>query len=414
MPTHPSFVIVGAGLAGAKAAEALRAEGFTGPITLVGDEVDRPYERPPLSKGYLQGKDDREKVFVHPAHWYQDHNVDLRLEASVSAIDQDTHEVALADGTRIGYDKLLLTTGSSPRVLDIPGATLDGVVYLRRIGDSERIRASFEAGGRVAIIGAGWIGLETAAAARAKDLEVTVVEMADLPLQKVLGDDVAKIFADLHASRGVDMRFGVDVAEITGADGRVTGVRLSDDTIIPADSVLVGVGITPNTGLAERAGLEVNNGIVVDEHLRTSDPNIFAAGDVASAYHPRLGKHIRVEHWANALNQPVVAAKSMLGEEASYERSPYFYSDQYDLGMEYTGYVGPDGYDQVVFRGDPSSGQFIAFWTNQGHVLAGMNVNLWDVTDEIKALIESGEPVDLTALADPDTPLASLVPHGGP
>lgn len=412
MPTHPRFVIVGAGLAGAKAAEALRAEGFTGTITLIGDEPERPYERPPLSKGYLQGDDEREKVFVHPQDWYQDHNVDLRLGSPTTAIDRDTSEVTLADGTTIGYDKLLISTGSSPRVLDLPGAGLDGVVYLRRIGDSERIRSRFEAGGPVAIIGAGWIGLESAAAARTAGLEVTVLEMADLPLQKILGDDVAKVFADLHAAHGVDMRFGVEVEELTGADGRVTGVRLSDGTVIEARTVLVGVGITPNVDLAERAGLEVNNGIVVDEHLRTSDADIVAAGDVASAYHPRLGKHIRVEHWANALNQPAVAAKSMLGEDTSYDRSPYFFSDQYDLGMEYTGYVEPGGYDRVVFRGDPNSGPFIAFWTNQDRVLAGMNVNLWDVTDDIKGLIESGEPVDLDALADPDTPLAALLSKG--
>ena len=290
----------------------------------------------------------------------------------------------------------------------MPGSDLEGVEYLRGLDDSERIRDRFGKGGRLVAIGGGWIGLEAAAAARAAGLDVTVLEVADLPLQRVLGDDVARIFADLHQRNGVDLRFGVQVEEILG-DHHVTGVRLADGSEVPADVVLVGVGITPNVALAEQAGLDVDNGIVVDEHLRTSDPDIYAAGDVAKAHHPVLGKHIRVEHWANALNQPVVAARSMLGVDATYDRSPYFYSDQFDLGMEYTGHVEPGEYDRVVFRGDPAAGEFIAFWTNDGRVLAGMNVNVWDVTDDIKALVGSTEAIDLDALADPDTPLSSLV-----
>ncbi|MEZ5186219.1 MAG: FAD-dependent oxidoreductase [Candidatus Nanopelagicales bacterium] len=411
--SNPSrMVIVGAGLAGAKAAEALRAEGFDAAITLIGDEADRPYERPPLSKEFLRGESEREKVFVHNDDWYSEHNVDLRLGATASAIDRAAHEVVLSGGARVGYDKLLLATGSSPRTLAIPGSDLDGIAYLRRLPDSERIRAALERGGRVAIIGGGWIGLEVAAAARHAGVDVTVLESADLPLQRVLGDEVAQVFADLHTRNGVDLRLGVNVAELVGENGTVTGVRLSDNSIIPADLVLIGVGITPNVQLAESAGLPVDNGIVVDEHLRTSDPDIFAAGDVASAFHPRLNKRIRVEHWANALNQPTVAARSMLGIEAVYDRTPYFYTDQYDLGMEYAGHVEPGGYDQVVFRGDPDSGEFVAFWVGQGRVLAGMAVNIWDVIDDIKALVESGREVDLQALADLHTPLAALVQAG--
>jgi 3-phenylpropionate/trans-cinnamate dioxygenase ferredoxin reductase subunit len=408
--TAESYVIVGAGLAGAKAAESLRSAGFTGSITMIGDEPHAPYERPGLSKGYLAGRTDKEELFVHPGDWYAANDVALLTGVAATEIDRGGHEVVLADGRRIGYDKLLIATGSSPRHLDVPGADLQGVHYLRTISDSERIRDGLRTGGKVVVVGAGWIGLETAAAARAAGLEVTLLEVADLPLVRVLGPEVAQVFADLHTEQGVRAVFGAKVAELVGDDGHVVGVRLDDGTVVDADLVLVGVGITPNTQLAQAAGLEVDNGIVVDEHLRTSDPDIFAVGDVANAFHPGLDRRIRVEHWANALNQPAVAATSMRGEDAVYDRLPYFYSDQYDMGMEYTGYVEPGGYDRVVFRGDPAGGEYIVFWVGDGRVLAGMNVNVWDVTDDIKALIGAGRGVDLDALADPATPLSALLP----
>lgn len=410
MTTDRTHVIVGASLAGAKAAETLRAEGYDGPLVLIGEESDRPYERPPLSKDYLLGKAERETLYVHPQEWYAEHDVDLRLGVAVTAIDRATHEVGLADGSKAGYAKLLLATGSSPRRLSLPGADLDGILYLRSAGDSDRIRAAFQGASRVAVIGAGWIGLETAAAARAAGAEVTVLEMADLPLLRVLGRQVAQVFADLHRDNGVDLRCGVQITEITGRDGKAAGVRLADGSHIEADVVVVGVGITPNSQLASAAGLEVDNGIWVDAQLRSSDPDIFAAGDVANAFHPLLGKHVRVEHWANALNQPQTAAKAMLGQDVAYDLVPYFFTDQYDLGMEYAGYVEPDGYDEVVFRGDADQREFIAFWVgNGGRVLAGMNVNVWDVSDAIQALVRSGQPVDKAALSDPETPLESLV-----
>jgi 3-phenylpropionate/trans-cinnamate dioxygenase ferredoxin reductase subunit len=408
MSEHSNVVIVGASLAGAKAAEALREKGHSGAITLIGDEAELPYERPPLSKAYLQGSADLDGLFVHDQQWYADNKVDLRLGCAVTAIDRPNHEVVLEGGERLHYDQLLLTTGSSPRHLDIPGTDLDGVHYLRRIGDSDRLRAAFQGGAPVAIIGAGWIGLETAAASRSAGLGVTVLEMGELPLLRVLGPEVAQLFADLHTRHGVDMRFGVQITQIVGEDGSVTGVALADGTTIPAGTVVVGVGITPNVGLAEAAGLDVGDGIIVDQHLRSSDPDIFAAGDVACAFHPRLGRHVRVEHWANALNQPAVAAGSILGEDVAFDRSPYFFTDQYDLGMEYTGHVEPGDYDTVVFRGDPASGEYIAFWTKDARVLAGMNVNIWDVTDDIKALVQSGRQVDLEALADPGQDLSEL------
>jgi 3-phenylpropionate/trans-cinnamate dioxygenase ferredoxin reductase component len=410
MTADMPYVIIGASLGGAKAAEALREAGFDGPVTLIGNENSRPYERPPLSKGYLLGSSEREAIYVHPLQWYADSRILLRLGVEATGIDPAAHVVSLADGSAIGYAKLLITTGSSPRRLEVPGADLDGVLYLRRVGDSDRMKDAFAQASRVVVIGAGWIGLETTAAARAAGAEVTVLEMAELPLVRVLGPEVAQVFADLHTEHGVDLQFGVQVAEITGTGGRVTGVRLADGRSFEADAVVVAVGITPNTQLATAAGLEIDNGVRVDAQLRSSDPDIYAAGDVANAYHPLLGKHIRVEHWANALNQPQTAARAMLGEDVAFDRMPYFFTDQYDLGMEYTGFVEPGGYSRVVFRGDKERREFVAFWLDQDdRVLAGMNVNVWDVTDGIRELVRGGQPVDAGKLADPAIPLDSLV-----
>jgi 3-phenylpropionate/trans-cinnamate dioxygenase ferredoxin reductase component len=408
MATDTTYLIVGASLAGAKAAEALRGQGFDGRLIMIGAEPEHPYERPPLSKDYLMGKAERDSIYVHPPQWYTDQDVDLRLGVAVTGIDRSGHRVTLADGGHVDYSKLLLTTGSAPRRLTVPGADLDGVLYLRSVQDSDRIRAAFTDASRVIVIGGGWIGLETAAAARVSGAEVTVLEMAGLPLLAVLGAEVAQVFADLHRDQGVDLRTGVQVAEITGTGGRADGVRLADGSRVPADVIIVGVGIAPSTELATDAGLEVDNGIKVDAGLRTADPDIYAAGDVASAFHPRLGKHIRVEHWANALNQPETAAKSMLGQDAAYDRVPYFFTDQYDLGMEYSGYVEPRSSYQVVFRGDVPGREFIAFWVDGGRVLAGMNVNVWDVNDKIEALVRSGRPIEAARLTDPDVPLESL------
>jgi 3-phenylpropionate/trans-cinnamate dioxygenase ferredoxin reductase component len=403
-----AFVIVGASLAGATATMALREEGFDGPLVLVGDEREHPYERPPLSKDYLQGKSEKQQIYVRPDSWYPEHGVELVLGTSVTGIDRSEHQVVLSDGRRVDYAKLLLTTGSSPRRLTLPGAELEAVLYLRRVEDSERIRQLLGSASRLVVIGGGWIGLEVTAAARLAGVEVTLLERGELPLLKVLGREVAEIFAELHRGHGVDLRLGAQVEEIIGSDNRVGGVRLIGGEEIGAEAVVVGIGITPNTELAEGAGLRVDDGVVVDEHLQTSDPDVFAAGDVASAFHPLFGRHLRVEHWANALNQPKTAAKTMLGHDAVYDRVPYFFTDQYDLGMEYSGYVGPDGYDRIVFRGDVDGGEFIAFWLKDGRALAGMNVNVWDVTDAIQDLVRSGQPVDPEKLVDVDVPLTDV------
>jgi 3-phenylpropionate/trans-cinnamate dioxygenase ferredoxin reductase subunit len=405
------FVIVGASFAGAKAAETLRDEGFDGRVVLVGEENELPYERPPLSKGYLLGNDPRESAFPHDAAWYTDRRVELLLGHAATAIDRDAKTVTLADGTTVGYDKLLLATGSRVRRLDVAGGDLPQVRYLRRIEESEALKAAFGERPQVVVVGAGWIGLETAAAARTAGCDVTVVELDTLPLRRVLGDEVATVFRDLHTEHGVTFRFGAKLSEFRGGDGRLTHVVL-DDGEVPAGLAIVGVGIQPAVELAEAAGLTVDNGVATDASLRTSDPNIYACGDVASWEHPGLKRRVRVEHWANALTGGPAAARAMLGQDVTHDWVPYFFSDQYDLGMEFAGWFEPGGYERVVFRGDPASREFIAFWTAGGQVLAGMNVNVWDVSDDIQALVRagwSGATVDPARLADADVPLGELV-----
>ncbi|MFF5502096.1 NAD(P)/FAD-dependent oxidoreductase [Streptomyces roseolus] len=413
-----TFVIVGGGLAGAKAAETLRAEGFNGRVILIGDERDHPYERPPLSKGYLLGKKDRDSALVHEPAWYAAHDVELHLGQTVTAVDRDAHTVRLGDGTVIRYDKLLLATGSEPRRLDIPGTDLAGVHHLRRLSHSERLRDELKALGRdnghLVIAGAGWIGLEVAAAARTYGAEVTVVEYEPTALHRVLGPELGQLFADLHTEHGVRFHFGARITEITGQDGMVLAVRTDDGEEHPAHAVLVAVGAAPRAALAENAGLALvdradGGGIAVDSSLRTTDPDIYAAGDVAAFDHPSLHHRIRVEHWANALNGGPAAARAMLGQEVSYDRIPYFFTDQYDLGMEYSGWAPPGSYDQVVVRGDTGKREFIAFWLREGRVTAGMNVNVWDVTETVQKLIRSRATVDPDALCDPSVPLESLL-----
>ncbi|MFF0369941.1 NAD(P)/FAD-dependent oxidoreductase [Micromonospora sp. NPDC005087] len=408
-----TFVIVGAGLAAARAAQTLREEGFDGGIVVIGDESERPYERPPLSKGLLTGGAEPDSVYVHDAGWYAEHDVDLRTAVRAVAVDRSDGQVQLADGQRIRYDKLLLATGSRPRDLAAPGVHLDGVLRLRTLADSRRIAAALVDGAHVVIIGAGWIGLEVAAAARQRGATVDIVETAALPLRRVLGDEIARVFADLHRDHGVTFHFGAEVREIRGT-GRVSSVLLADGTELPADAVVVAVGVQPNTELATAAGLTVENGIVVDASLRTADPEIYAAGDVANAYHPVLRRRLRVEHWANALHGGAAAARAMLGQPVSYDDLPYFYTDQYDLGMEYVGHAPPEAFDRVVVRGDVAKREFIAFWTAGGRVLAGMNVNVWDVGPSIRRLVATAQPVDLDRLADPAVPLDELQPPSAP
>lgn len=402
-------VIVGGGQAGARTATNLRKKGFTGKVTILAAEQEVPYERPPLSKEYLKGEKPFEKARVQPQQWYADNDVDLRLGTRVIGLDPAAHEVTLKDGSTLAYDKLVLATGSVPRKLRIEGSDADGVLYLRTRRNSDAIRDTFGEGRRLAIVGGGWIGLEVAAAAVAAGTQVTVVEMAELPLIGPLGREMAQLYADTHRSHGVDLRLGVGVEGLTTEDGAVTGVRLGDGSVVEADAVVIGVGARPDTQLAEEAGLaladrDAGDGILVDASLRTSDPDIYAVGDVANVDHPVLGHRSRVEHWHSALQHPKVVAANLVGEQAQFEELPYFYSDQFDLGMEYTGDARGD--EQVVTRGDVEGHKFLAFWVDdQRRIRAAMAVNTWDVLDKIKPFILDGTPVDLAKLADPEVAL---------
>lgn len=403
-----TFVIVGGGLAGAKAAKVLRDKDFDGAIVLVAEESQLPYERPPLSKEFLAGKKTLNDFTVESADWYREHNVDLRLGSRAVSLDPAGHTVGLADGGSVHYDKLLLATGSRSRHVPIPGADAQRVHYLRTIDDASALNSALTEGSSLAVVGAGWIGLEVAASARQRGVNVTVVETAKLPLLAALGQENGEVFAKLHREHGVDLRLGSAVAEITTADGAATGLRLGDGSQVAADAVLVAVGAQPNIELAEAAGLGTGDGgVLVDATLRSSDPDIYAVGDIAAAEHPLLGARIRTEHWANALKQPVVAVAGMLGEQSEYAELPYFFTDQYDLGMEYVGHAPT--YDRVVFRGDVDGRQFTCFWLgNDNRVLAGMNVNIWEGLDDIKALIRTQAPVDPDRLVDPQAALGEL------
>jgi 3-phenylpropionate/trans-cinnamate dioxygenase ferredoxin reductase subunit len=405
MPSSDTFVIVGAGLAGAKAAETLRTEGFDGRVVLVGAEPERPYERPPLSKGYLRAETARDEAHVHDEAFYRVHDIDLLTGTVASGIDATASEVVLTGDQRLRFDRLLLTTGAVPRRLTIPGADLDGVHYLRDLRDADLLRERLAAGGRVAVVGAGWIGAEVAASARQMGNDVTVIGPGSVPLERVMGERVGAVYRDLHLDHGVTFALGTGVDAFEG-HGRVEAVRTRDQQVIGCDVVVVGIGVKPDTALAEQAGLTVDDGVVVDQRLRSSVPTIFAAGDVANAYHPLYARHVRVEHWANALNQGPAAARSMLGTGEPYARVPYFFSDQYDLGMEYSGLA--QGTDEVVFRGDPASREFIAFWLHDGVVAAAMNANVWGVTDVLQGLTRSRARVEPARLADPSVALADL------
>jgi 3-phenylpropionate/trans-cinnamate dioxygenase ferredoxin reductase subunit len=400
-----TFVIVGASLAGAKAAQELRDRGFDGRVVLVGAELERPYERPPLTKDYLRGESEREKAYVHAAGFYAENDIELETGTAVTAIDPTAARVTLADGRDLDFDRLLLTTGAEPRPIQVDGSALDGVHYLRTLADCDVLRERLEKGGRVVVVGAGWIGSEFAASARQRGLDVTIIDPLALPNERIFGAEIGAFYRDVHIQHGVEMVLGDGVAALLG-ERTVTSVLTSGGREIACDFVVVGIGVTPRVQLAQQAGLDVENGILVSDALQTSASNVFAAGDVANADHPFYGERIRLEHWANALNQGPAAARSMLGEKTSYDRIPYFYSDQYDVGMEYSGYAPT--WDEIVFRGERESGEFIAFWLKDQRVIAGMNVNVWDVNEHVQALIRARKPIQATALSDPDTPLESL------
>ncbi len=412
-----NIVIAGGGLAGATAAKTLRAEGFQGPVTVLAGEHHIPYLRPPLSKEYLLGKEGEEALPVVPAGWYAEHDVDLRLGVPATGLDTAARTVALGNGHPLRYSALLLATGARPRSIPLPGSDLHGVVTFRTLEDSRRLRTELEGGGRnVVMIGSGWIGMELAAAASTYGNSVTLLGLERVPLAAAIGPELGGFFRSQHESRGVRFRLPASAAAVTGKAGRVTAVRTDTGEVLPADLVVIAVGVVPDTALAAAAGIELKNGILTDSSLRTSAPQVFAAGDVANALHPFTGRHQRSEHWSNALNGGKIAAQSMLGKDAALDTIPYFYTDQYDISMEYSGFPGlVDG--PPVLRGSLEQREFLAFWQREGCVVAGMNVN-WPRSDKpqkaIKALITARTAVSPESLADPDVPLDELLPAARP
>jgi 3-phenylpropionate/trans-cinnamate dioxygenase ferredoxin reductase subunit len=398
-----SLVIIGAGLAGAKAAEAARATGYDGVLVLVGEEPAPPYERPPLSKQVLRGEKEPESTAVFGPTFYADHEIDLLVDEAVTSLDVASRKLALSSGHTLGYDVAVLATGAAPRRLDLPGSQLTGVHYLRTRGDSVALSSAIRGASRVAVIGAGWIGSEVAASARQMGADVVMVEPAELPLLRVLGSDVAGAFRDLHTDQGATLRFGLTPTGFAGSSA-VEGVELDDGTVEAADLVVVGVGAGPRVELAEAAGLEVKDGVVVDQHLRAGATGILAAGDVASAWHPRFERHLRIEHWANALNQGAAAGHNAVGSPEPYTRLPYFYSDQYDLGLEYVGWADAST-SEVAIRGSLATREFIAFYHQGGVVNAALAVNTWDVIEDLKTIVAANAPADLARLTDLDAPL---------
>jgi 3-phenylpropionate/trans-cinnamate dioxygenase ferredoxin reductase subunit len=398
------MLVIGAGLAGAKAVEAARSCGYDGPLVLVGDEGLLPYERPPLSKDVLRGEKPLDSSTVFDAPWYTDHAVELLLDDPVVGLDPGSRTAVLHSGRSLVWDTCVLATGAAPRRLDLPGAALPGVHLLRTRADSAALQSALRAASRVAVLGAGWIGCEVAASARQLGVDVVLVEPAALPLVRVLGETVAGAFRDLHADHGVTLRFGLTPLALQGVSS-VEGVALSDGSVEAADLVVVGVGVTPRVELASSAGLHVDDGVVVDEYLQSGTPGVFACGDIASAWHPRFGRHLRVEHWANALNQGAAAGRNATSAPEPYTRLPYFYSDQYDLGLEYVGWADAAACD-VAVRGSLQDRQFVAFYHRDGVVDAALAVNTSDVIEDLKALVQAGEPADLARLTDPDQALA--------
>lgn len=402
------MVIIGGGLAGGRAARMLREEGYQGKISIIAGEPHYPYQRPPLSKGVMQGSEENESVFLKPDSWYGEQHIDVLTGIAATRIDPASHEVTLADGTQLPYEKLLIATGSRARTLPIEGHDLEGVHTLRTLDDALALKSVLSAGGKnLVLIGSGWIGMEVAASARGLGNTVTILERESVPLSAVLGEELGNAFKAVHESHGVTFRMNANVEKIVGST-HVEGVLVDGETV-PADLVLVGVGAIPNTELAEQAGLEVKNGILADASLATSAQDVFAAGDVASVMHPVLAERLRSEHWSNAINQGKAAALAMLGQPVSYDEIPYFYTDQFDLGVELSGYPNLMRDAKIVVRGSLADRKYIAFWVREGKVVAGMNVNIWDVNETVQKLIRSDKAVDEARLIDTSVELESLV-----
>jgi 3-phenylpropionate/trans-cinnamate dioxygenase ferredoxin reductase subunit len=398
------FVVVGANLCGGTVVQTLRQEGFDGRVVLVGEEPELPYERPPLSKEYLRGEQPLDRLFLQPPSWYEQNDVEARLGIRATGVEAAARAVELSDGERLDYDALLLATGGRPRRL--PGEPLERVLYLRAIGDADRIRSQLVAGRRVVVVGAGFIGAEVAASARALGVEVTCLEMLEVPLERALGQEIGRIYAEIHREHGVDLRTGEGVDSIEKTNGGVL-VRTTQGAEIEGDAVVVGVGIMPNVELGESAGLKIDNGIVVDEFCRTSVDGIYAAGDVANHFCPVFGRHIRVEHFDNAIKHGSAAAHSMMGGTEAYADPHWFWSDQFEHNLQYAGYAAE--WDELVIRGSTEDRSFVAFYLKDGVVLAALGLNRGkEVRRSMKLIRERAKP-DPKLLRDDDVDLRKLV-----
>ena len=405
MDAGRTHVIVGAGHAGGRAAQAMRQCGFEGEILLIGEEPHVPYERPPLSKDLIVTDAGLEKVRLHDAAWYAENRIELIAANAATSIDTAAKTVGLADGQAIGFDGLMLTTGARVRRLPVPGADLDGVFYLRTIEDSAAIRAQIAAGTEVAVIGGGFIGLEIAGSAAKRGARVTVLEAADRLMGRSVALEVADWFARMHRDRGVDLRLGVSIAAIEGGRS-ATGVRLGDGSVVPAEVVVIGIGILPNIEIAEAAGLAVDNGIVVDDRGRTSHPDIWAAGDVTNQPNAFAGRRLRLESYQNAQDQAAAVARNLCGADEAYEDSLWVWSDQHDVNLQMTG--APESWDSLLWRGDPDGGRFTVFYMAGGRIVAVNTVNNGREMRPARMLMESGKVVDTAALADMSVKLLKL------
>jgi 3-phenylpropionate/trans-cinnamate dioxygenase ferredoxin reductase subunit len=400
-----SCVVIGASLAGGRAAEALRQSGYGGRIVLVGAEPDRPYERPPLSKDYLRRELPEEKLYLRPAAYYSEQRIELRLGVRATRLDPAEKIVELESGERLPYDRLLIATGCELRRLGIPGVGLAGVRYLRTRVDSAALAALLEETRRVVVIGAGFIGSEVAASARMLGREVTLLEAAPVPLARALGAKMGEVCAAIHRDHGVDLRLSCGVKEFRGA-GRVEEVVLADGSAVPCDVAIVGVGVAPTVGWLEGSGVALDNGVVVNEYCETSLPGVYAAGDVANAWNPLYGERLRVEHYDNAQNQGIAAGRAMAGVREPYAPVLFFWSDQYEHTLQYVGHGG--GEDEVVLRGDPSTRSFTAFYLRQGRLRAAFAIGRPKEIMAARRLIQSGRQVDPGVLADRQADLRAL------
>jgi 3-phenylpropionate/trans-cinnamate dioxygenase ferredoxin reductase subunit len=400
------IVLVGGGLATGTAVRELRTQGYDGDLVVIAGEAHPPYERPPLSKGYLLGNEPAEKALVNTPEWYAEHGVDLRTGVTVDSIDTDARTLS-AGGRTQDWSGLLLATGAMPRRLALADDSGVPVHYLRTLDDSTALKEQLRPGARIGIIGGGWIGLEVASAARQAGAEVVVLEALEQPLVNVVGPEVGAVFAQLHREQGVDVRTGVRIEEITPTSGTSSDpasvgatIGLAGGDTLTVDRLVVGVGVIPVADLAAGVGIAVDNGILVDSGLRTSAADVYAAGDVANVDHPVLGRRLRVEHWDTAIKHGTVAATNLLGGHAVADDLPYFFTDQYALGLEYVGNPGPDGFDRVVVTGDTEGPveqrAFRVWWLRGGRVVAGMHVNDWDAIDRVRELV--GTDADEAAL----------------